>query len=39
MTTIGLVLIFFALAAYRNVFIVSLTFDRAGEMHAIWKPD
>jgi hypothetical protein len=37
MTTIGLVLIFFALAAYRSVFTVSLTLDRAGEMHAIWK--
>lgn len=39
MTTIGLVRIFFALAAYRSVFIVSLTFDRAGEMQAIWKHD
>jgi hypothetical protein len=39
MTTIGFVLIFFALAAYRSVFIVSLTLDRAGEMQAIWKQD
>lgn len=35
MTTIGLVRIFFALAAYRSVFTVSLTFDRAGDMQAI----
>ena len=34
---IGLVRIFFALAAYLSVFIVSLIFDRAGEMQAIYR--
>jgi len=35
MTITGLVLIFFARAAYRNVLIVSLAFDLAGDTHAI----
>lgn len=35
-TTTGFVRIFFARAAYRNVFNVSDKFDRAGETHAIW---
>lgn len=34
-TITGLVLIFFARAAYLNVLIVSLAFDLAGDMHAI----
>lgn len=35
-TITGLVLIFFARAAYLNVLIVSLAFDLAGDMHAIY---
>lgn len=34
---IGFVRIFFALAAYLRVFIVSLIFERAGEIHAIYE--
>ena len=37
MIIIGLVRIFFALAAYLRVFIVSLILDRAGEIHAIYE--
>ena len=36
-TTIGLVLILLARAAYRRVFDVSDKLDRAGDTQAIWK--
>ena len=36
-TTIGLVLILLARAAYRRVFEVSDRLDRAGDTQAIWK--